>query len=102
MSKSAGKKGGRIKEIRGNHGVSPGTQLHPRAWPNAEAKFRDWSGCKARDGYCVLVRTDVTHGSPSAGNKNAARRKKGDTMETQWARVDDWATWKERERGRGK
>lgn len=33
--------------------------------------------------------TDVTHGSSSAGNKNAARREKGDTMETQ--RVSDWA-----------
>jgi len=33
-------------------------------------------------------------GALCVGNKNAARREKGDTMETQWAqRVDDWATW---------
>lgn len=46
-----------------------------------------------RETDIASARTGVTHGSPSAGNKNAVRREKGDTMETQWARVDDGATW---------
>jgi len=69
------------------------------AWSSAETKVHDWSGARRETDIASARATDVTHGSSSAGNKNAVRREKGDTMETQWAqRVDDWATWKS---GRG-
>lgn len=74
--------------------IGPSTQLHPRSTKRGNEGSR-LVRCKARDGYCVgsepqTLRTEAR----SAGNKNAARREKGDTMETQWAqRVDDWATW---------
>lgn len=49
------------------------------------------------------VRTDdVTHGSSYAGNKNVVRREKKNTIETQWALVNDWTSGNERKKEREK
>lgn len=72
--------------------VGSGTQLHPRSTNCRNERFT--IGPVQGERRILRRLADVTHGSSSAGNKNAARREKGDTMETQWAqRVDDWATW---------
>lgn len=65
--------------------ITIGSNIRVRS--SAETKARDWFSAR----YCVgSGAADVTHGSSGAGNKNAARREKGDTMEMQWAqRVDD-------------
>lgn len=65
---------------RGNHEVGFVRAIASRVRPSAETKIRDWSGA-AQAGETDIASggpgPGVTHGSPSAGNKNAARRKAG-------------------------
>lgn len=74
--------------------------LHAIAFALDHARKRkcasSWSDVRQETDITSARTDDVTHGSSYAGNKNAVRREKKNTMKTQWALLNDW----EKERGR--